>query len=62
MIKCIKARIFAKKFNIWTKKIDPKRKNDRRGIGFNDGYFIYKGIIYYGNRFGVFFKSNFQIK
>jgi hypothetical protein len=44
----IKARFKAKRFNIWTEKIDLKNR---------EGYFIYNGQVYFGNRFGVFFKS-----
>lgn len=45
----LKARIYAKRFNIWTKQIDKSNK---------EGYFIYDGIIYFGNRLGVFFVSS----
>jgi hypothetical protein len=45
----LKARIYAKRFNIWTEQIDKSNK---------EGYFIYDGIIFFGNRFGVFFVSN----
>lgn len=44
----LKARMYAKRFNIWTEKIDESNK---------EGYFIYDGVIYYGNRFLVFFVS-----
>lgn len=49
MTENIKARIFAKRYNIWQEKIDA---NDK------DGYFIYNKKIYFGNRFFVFIKSN----
>lgn len=45
----LKARIYAKRFNIWTEQIDKSNK---------EGYFIYDGVIYFGNRFLVFFVSN----
>jgi hypothetical protein len=48
MIENIKARFKAKRFNIWTEEIDLKNR---------EGYFIYNGDVYYGNRFGVFFRS-----
>lgn len=48
MIENIKARLFANKFDIYRECIVEKD---------NDGYFIYNNIIYYGSRFGVFFKS-----
>ena len=48
MIENIKARLKAKRFNIWTEEIDSKNR---------EGYFIYKGNVYFGNRFGVFFRS-----
>jgi hypothetical protein len=48
MIQNIKARFRAKRFNIWTERIDETNR---------EGYFIYNGTIYYGNRFLVFFKS-----
>jgi len=44
-----KAMQYAKRFNIWTEQIDKSNK---------EGYFIYDGIIFFGNRFGVFFVSN----
>ena len=45
----LKARIYAKRFNIWTEKID---------IYDREEYYIYDGIIFFGNRLGVFFVSN----
>jgi hypothetical protein len=45
----IKARFKAKRYDIWKEQVV------ERG---NNGYFIYKGKIYYGNRFLVFFYSN----
>jgi hypothetical protein len=48
MIENIKVRFKAKRFNIWTEKIDLENR---------EGYFIYNGQVYFGNRFGVFFKS-----
>lgn len=49
MIENIKARLFAKRFNILKEEIDA---NDK------EGYFIYNKQIYFGNRFFVFIKSN----
>lgn len=49
MIENIKARLFAKRFNIWKEEIDVNHK---------EGYFIYNKQIYFGNRFFIFFKSN----
>jgi hypothetical protein len=49
MIENIKARLFAKRFNIWKEEIDV---NDK------EGYFIYNKQIYFGKRFFIFFKSN----
>lgn len=41
----IKARFFAKPFDIFKEEV----------VKFgNDGYYIYQGVIYYGNRFGIF--------
>ena len=48
MIENIKARFKAKRFNIWSEEIDLKNR---------EGYFIYNGNLYFGNRFGVFFRS-----
>jgi len=48
MIENIKARFKAKRFNIWTEQIDLKNR---------EGYFIYNGNVYFGNRFGIFFRS-----
>jgi hypothetical protein len=45
----LKARIYAKRFNIWTEEIDESNK---------EGYFIYDGVIFFGHRLGVFFVSN----
>lgn len=45
----IQARFKAKRYCIWKEKIVEKG---------NDGYFIYNGKIYYGNRLLVFFYSN----
>lgn len=42
MIENIKARLFAKRFNILKEEIDA---NDK------EGYFIYNKQIYFGNRF-----------
>lgn len=54
MIKNIKARLTAKKFNVWTGKIDPKRKADN----FLAGDWIAKdGLLYYGHPLFIFFKS-----
>jgi hypothetical protein len=49
MIENIKARFKSKRFNIWTEEID---------LNNSEGYFIYNGHVYFGNRFGVFFKSS----
>lgn len=49
MINNIKARIYSKRWRIYKEEIVK--------IG-NDGYFMYNGCIYYGNRFCVFFRSN----
>jgi len=49
MIENIKARFKAKRFNIWSEEIDLKNR---------EGYFIYNGNVYFGNRFGIFFKSS----
>jgi len=54
LIENIKARIYAKKFNIWTEEIDPKRKPD----GFASGDWVYNGTLYYGHPLGVFFESH----
>jgi hypothetical protein len=48
MIKNIKARLFAKRYNIWKEEIDSTHK---------EGYYIYNDVIYFGNRLGVFFIS-----
>jgi hypothetical protein len=44
----IKARFLAKRYHIYKEQIVEKG---------NDGYFIYNGKIYCGNRFGIFFYS-----
>lgn len=44
----IKARFLASRYDIYKEQIVEKG---------NDGYFIYNGKIYYGNRFGIFFYS-----
>jgi len=49
MIENIKARFKSKRFNIWTEEID---------LNNSEGYFIYNNHMYFGNRFGVFFKSS----
>ena len=54
MFENIKARIYGKKFNIWTEKIDENRKSDN----LFGGDFLYNKTIYYGNRFFIFFKSS----
>jgi hypothetical protein len=54
MLENIKARLFGKKYNIWTEKIDPNRRADTL-LG---GDFVYNGTIYYGNRYFVFFESH----
>lgn len=54
LIENIKARIYAKKFNIWTEEIDPKRKPD----AFISGDWIYNGVVWYGHPLFIFFKSS----
>jgi len=49
----IKARMFAKKYNIWTEEIDPNRKSDI----FIFGDWIYKDTLYYGHPLFTFFES-----
>ena len=49
MIENIKARFKAKRFNIWTEQIELTNR---------EGYFIYNGQVYFGNRFVFFFKSH----
>lgn len=53
MIKNIKARFAAKKYNIWTEKIDPDRKPD----GFLCGDWYANGKLYYGHPLFLFFVS-----
>jgi len=48
MLEHLKARLFAKRFNIWTEEVDESNK---------EGYFIYNGNLYFGNRYLVFFRS-----
>lgn len=55
MIKNIKARLTAKKFNVWTQEVDPKRKPD---AFMNGNWIADDGFIYYGHPLGIFFKSN----
>lgn len=45
----IKARFLASRYDIWQEQIVKKG---------NDGYFIYNGKIYYGNRFFIFIYSH----
>jgi hypothetical protein len=45
----IKARFLANRYDVWKEKIVEKG---------NNGYFIYNGKIYCGNRFGIFFYSH----
>jgi hypothetical protein len=54
MIENIKARFAAKKFNIWTEEIDPKRKSDT----FMSGDWYANGKLYYGHPIFIFFESN----
>lgn len=54
MIEHIKARLFAKKFNIYTKKIDWERPSN----GIMSGYWIYNNTIYFGHPLWVFFYSS----
>jgi len=53
IIETFKARFKAKKFNIWTEKIDPKRKSDT----FLSGDWYANGKLYYGHPLFVFFLS-----
>jgi hypothetical protein len=53
MIENLKARIKAKKYNIWTEKIDPKRKSD----SFLSGDWYANGKLYYGHPLFIFFSS-----
>ena len=50
----IKARLNAKKYNIWTEEIDPKREADT----WLSGYWYADNQIYYGHPFFIFFKSS----
>ena len=52
MIENIKARFYSKRFNIWTEKVDPNNR---------EGYYIYNGKIYFGNRWFIFFESCQQL-
>jgi hypothetical protein len=49
MLENIKARLFAKRFNIWTEREDPNSK---------EGYWVYKNNIYMGHPLLIFFKSS----
>jgi len=53
MIENLKARIKAKKYNIWTEEIDPKRKRD----SFLSGDWYANGKLYYGHPLLIFFVS-----
>lgn len=46
----IRQRFVCKPFNIWEEKICNKSKNQQDWLGDD-------GILYYGDRWGVFFKS-----
>jgi hypothetical protein len=54
MIENLKARFAAKKFNIYTEKIDEKRKPD----SFISGDWYANGRLYYGHPLLIFFESN----
>jgi hypothetical protein len=55
MIENFKARLGAKKYNLYTEEIDPKSKIN----GFISGYYIYKDKIYFGHPFLlIFFKTS----
>ena len=54
IIQNIKARLSAKKFNIWTEEIDPKREPD----AFLLGDWIANGKLYYGHPLFIFFESS----
>ena len=56
IIKNIKARFLAKRFDVDWWRIDKNRKN----LSIGCGYFIYDNTIYFGNRWNVFFKSGFN--
>lgn len=50
----LRVRFNAKKYNVWTEKIDPKRKSD----GWLSGDWISNGKLYYGHPLMVFFLSS----
>ena len=53
MIENIKARFNAKKYNIWTQELDPKREADT----FLSGDWYANGKLYYGHPLFIFFES-----
>ena len=54
MIENLKARLKAKKYNIWTEEIDNNRKPD----SFLAGDWYSNGKLYYGNPWFIFFESS----
>jgi phage terminase large subunit-like protein len=54
MFENLKARFVAKKFNIWTEKLDPNRKADS---WLGNGEWYANGKLYYGHPLGIFFLS-----
>jgi hypothetical protein len=57
MIENIRARFKAKKYNIWTERIDPKRKPDF----ILSGDWLANGKLYYGHPLFIFFESHQNI-
>lgn len=53
MIENLIARFKAKKYNIWTEQIDPKREAD----GWLSGDWYANGKLYYGHPLFIFFLS-----
>ena len=51
MIENIKARIYAKRYDVYAKQI----------VSHHTGYYIYNKAIYVGNRFFVFMKSIYNV-
>ena len=47
----VRQRFVCKPFNIWEEKICEKGKNQQDWLGDD-------GVLYYGDRWGVFFKSH----
>lgn len=54
MIKNIIARFKAKKYNIWTEQLDPKRESD----SLFSGDWYANGKLYYGHPLFIFFESS----